>query len=131
MTYICCIWCECFQNVRVQAHTHEVTVCRYPSKSSDSRICICIAWCWSKKNYPWVLISTSDILPLEVQELLTLPEHPGSPSVFSRVRVSLIFCVVFCRSLIVLFLLTILLFVVSSVYPYDIFRLVLTFCYTR
>jgi hypothetical protein len=77
------------------------------------------------------LISTSDILPLEVQELLTLPEHPGSPSVFSRVRVSLIFCVVFCRSLIVLFLLTILLFVVSSVYPYDIFRLVLTFCYTR
>jgi hypothetical protein len=77
------------------------------------------------------LISTSDILPLEEQELLTLPERPSSPPVFSRDRVSLIFCVVFCRSLIVLFLLTILLFVVSSVYPYDIFRLVLTFCYTR
>jgi hypothetical protein len=34
------------------------------------------------------------------QELLTLPEHLSSPSVFSVVRAaqSLVFCVMFCRS---------------------------------
>ena len=39
------------------------------------------------------------------QELLTLPEHMSSPPVFSVVCVaqSLIFCVVFCRSLFVCF----------------------------
>ena len=39
------------------------------------------------------------------QELLTLPEHLGSSSAFSgdRVAQSLVFCVVFCRSLFVLF----------------------------
>ena len=39
------------------------------------------------------------------QELLTLPEHLSSPPVFSDVRVArcLIFCVVFYRSLFVLF----------------------------
>jgi hypothetical protein len=38
------------------------------------------------------------------QELLTLPELPSSPHVFSGVRVSrsLVFCVMFCRSLFVL-----------------------------
>jgi hypothetical protein len=38
------------------------------------------------------------------QELLTLPEHLSSPPGFSGVRVvrSLVFCVVFCRSLFVL-----------------------------
>ena len=38
------------------------------------------------------------------QELLTLMEHMSSPPVFSGVRVdwSLVFCVVFCRSLFVL-----------------------------
>ena len=38
------------------------------------------------------------------QELPTLPEHLSSTSVFSRVRVtrSLVFCVMFCRSLFVL-----------------------------
>jgi hypothetical protein len=37
-------------------------------------------------------------------EILTLPEHLSSPSGFSRVRVarSLMFCVMFCRSLFVL-----------------------------
>ena len=50
-------------------------------------------------------------------ELLTLPEHLGSSPVFSGVRVaqSLVFCVMFCRSLFVcsfvLFLLVIVLFV--------------------
>ena len=40
-------------------------------------------------------------VPLVEQELLTLPEHMNSPPVFSGVRVarSLVFGVVFCRSL--------------------------------
>jgi hypothetical protein len=45
------------------------------------------------------------------QELQTLPEHLGSPPVLSEVRnvlTSLGFCVMFCRSLFVLFLLAIL-----------------------
>ena len=43
------------------------------------------------------------------QELPTLPEHPSSPPVISEVRVaqSLFFYVMFCRSLLVLFLLAI------------------------
>ena len=47
------------------------------------------------------------------QELPTLPEHLISPPVFSVVCVaqSLVFCVVFCRSLFVLFLLAIVLWV--------------------
>ena len=38
------------------------------------------------------------------QEMLTLPEHTSPPSVFSGFRVarSLVFCVMFCRSLFVL-----------------------------
>jgi hypothetical protein len=45
-------------------------------------------------------------VPLVEQELLTLSEHLGSPPVLSGVRVarSLIFCVMFCSSLFVLFL---------------------------
>jgi len=45
------------------------------------------------------------------QELLTLPEHLCSPPVFSGVRVgrSLFFCVLFCGSSFVLFLLAIVL----------------------
>ena len=70
--------------------------------------------------------------PLVEQELLTLPEHLSSPPVFSGVRVtrSLVFCVVFCRSLcvcpVVLFLSVIGLSVLrftDSVYPFGIFKL--------
>jgi hypothetical protein len=45
------------------------------------------------------------------QQLLALPEHMSSPPVFNRVRVaqSLVFYVVLCRSLFVLFLLAIVL----------------------
>ena len=42
--------------------------------------------------------------------MLNLPVHPGSPEVFSWIRVaqsSLSFCIVFCRSLFVIFLLSI------------------------
>ena len=47
-------------------------------------------------------------VPLVEQEILTLPEHPSSLPVFSGVHVAqfLVFCVVFCRLLIALFLLT-------------------------
>jgi hypothetical protein len=42
-------------------------------------------------------------VPLMEQELLTLPEHLGSPPVFSGIRVvqCLVFCVVFCTLLFV------------------------------
>jgi hypothetical protein len=42
-----------------------------------------------------------EIQILEEQKLLTLPEHLSSPPVFNGVRLfrSLVFCVVFCRSL--------------------------------
>ena len=42
-------------------------------------------------------------MPLVEQELITLPDHPSSPPLFSGVRVnrSLVLCVLFCRSLFV------------------------------
>jgi len=63
------------------------------------------------------------------QELLTLPEHLSSPSVFSGVRVtrSLALCVMFYSSLFVLFLLAIVMSVLrqftDSDYPFGIFKL--------
>jgi hypothetical protein len=70
------------------------------------------------------------------QQLLTLPEHLSSPPVFSGVCVawSLVFCVVFCRSLFVLFLLAILLSVLvftDSHYPLGIFKLFFWLCYSN
>jgi hypothetical protein len=60
-----------------------------------------------------------------VQELLTLPEHMSSPPGFSEVRVtrSLVLCVMFCRSLFVLFPLTIVL----SILFFDLRFLIVTF----
>ena len=54
-------------------------------------------------------------MPIEGQELLTLPEHLSSPPDFSWVRVvqSLVFCVVFCRPMS---------FFVVSDYPFGIFK---------
>ena len=72
-------------------------------------------------------------VPLVEQELLTLPEDLSSFLVFSGVCVarSLVFCVVFCRSLFVLFLLAISLSVLlrfmASDYPLGIFKV---FCPT-
>jgi hypothetical protein len=64
------------------------------------------------------------------QELLTLPDHLSSPPVFSGVRVarSVVFCVVFCRSLFVLLaiVLSVLRFTDSD-YPFGIFKLFLQF----
>ena len=68
-------------------------------------------------------------MSLVEQELRTLPEHMSSLSIFSWVRIaqSLVFCVMFCGSLFVLFLLAIVLSVflriTASDYPFDIFEL--------
>jgi hypothetical protein len=60
------------------------------------------------------------------QELPTLPEHLSSSLVFRRVRVarSLVYCVMFCWSLFVIFLLAIELYVLWL--PLDIFKTFLT-----
>ena len=57
------------------------------------------------------------------QEMPTVPEHMSSLSVFSGIHIerSFVFCVMFCRSLFVLllfFLLTIMLSVLSSIYGF-------------
>jgi hypothetical protein len=67
------------------------------------------------------------------QELPTLPGHLISPQVLSVVRVgqSFVFCVIFCRSLFVLFRLAILLSILrftASDYPSGIFK---TFLYSE
>ena len=73
-------------------------------------------------------------VPLVEQELLTNTEHLCSPSIFSGVRVpcSLVFCVVFCRSLLVLLsffhlsiVLSVLFWFTNSDYAFAIFKLFL------
>jgi len=65
------------------------------------------------------------------QELLTLLEHVSLPPFFFKVHVvwSLVFCVMFCRSLLVLFLLVIVLSVLFMDFDYlfGIFKLFLCF----
>ena len=71
-------------------------------------------------------------VPLVEQELITLPEHPSSPPIFSGVRVtwSLVVYVCFVDRCFVLFLLAIVLSVLllytDSDYPYGIFKLFLS-----
>ena len=65
-------------------------------------------------------------LSLVEQELHTLPEHRSSVPDLSGVRVTRtsVLCVMFCRSLFVLFLMTIVLSVLmDSDYPFGIFKL--------
>jgi hypothetical protein len=68
-------------------------------------------------------------VPLVEQELLTILEHLCSALVLSGVHVvqSLVFCLVFCRSLFVFFLLAIILsfflWFTASDYPFGIFKL--------
>ena len=61
------------------------------------------------------------------QELLALPRHMAHPGFSgSRVSPSVVFCVVFCRSLFVLFLFAIVLSVLNITYfdyPFGIFKL--------
>ena len=69
-------------------------------------------------------------MPHVEKELFTLPEHPRSSPVFSVVRVvrSLVFCIMFCRSLFVLlsFFVAIVLYVIlrytDSDDPFGIFK---------
>jgi len=60
--------------------------------------CCTVWWCSC-------CITVTRQVPLEGQELLPIPEHLCSPQGFSGLRVaqSLVFCIVFCRSLFVLF----------------------------
>jgi hypothetical protein len=59
-------------------------------------------------TYHWVRKYSNTTVPPMEKELHTLPEHLSSFLVFGEVRVvqSLVFCVVFCRPLFDLFLLT-------------------------
>jgi hypothetical protein len=67
-------------------------------------------------------------MPYIEQEMLILPEHPSSPLVYSGVHVagSSVFCVMFCRSWFIFFLLAIVLSVLhhftASDYPFGIFK---------
>jgi hypothetical protein len=72
--------------------------------------------------------NSNTTVSLVEQELITLPEHLSSAPVYSGVRIarSFVFFVVFCRSLLVLFLLTIVFSILrckASDYPFDIFKL--------
>ena len=62
--------------------------------------------------------------------MLNLPVHPGSPEVFSWIRVpqsSLGFCIVFCRSLFAIFLLSIVSTpIYAFVYPFALSLLIFT-----
>ena len=55
-----------------------------------------INWVWNNMNSRW-LTFVKTAVPLVEQELLTRPEHPSSPLVFSEVRVSrsLVLCICF------------------------------------
>ena len=102
--------------VRVSQNTTWIQqtfgVHRYPSLVScgkDIPVPLIISWCSCH------LTVKRRVLNVE-QKLITLPEHLDSPPVLSGVRVaqSSVFCVMFCRSLFVLFLLVIVLSVLRS-----------------
>ena len=102
---------------------------------------ITITWCCSqpvfvhlnlskrRKNVISRLLILISMYTLVKQELFTFPEHPSSALVCSDVRVarSLVFCVMFCKSLFVPFHLAIVLAVLvlftDSNNPFGIFKL--------
>jgi hypothetical protein len=71
-------------------------------------ICLWLSVLSSLMTYHWVRKYSNTTVPPMEKELHTLPEHLSSFLVFGEVRVvqSLVFCVVFCRPLFDLFLLT-------------------------
>ena len=108
--------------------------------SRNKDFCTYLVWIVSTVKVPFVIITIRSFpytwlftglvtrvtwgLPLVEQELLTFP-----PLVFSGIHIaqSLVFCVVFCRSLFVLLaiaLYALLRFTVSD-YPFGIFKLIL------
>jgi len=84
-----------------------------------------LRWRWRRYYFKAVCILCRS-LHYDVE---TLPEHRSSSPVFSALRVaqSLVFCVVFCRSMIVLSIFAIVLSVIlrfaASDYPFGIFNL--------
>ena len=99
-------------------------ICIYLHILVSNTISISISWCSCRLTVTWWVW-------LVEQELLTLPEHQCSPQVFSGIRFVhfLVFCVMFCRSFLVLFLLAICAVCPSSItasdYPFGIFKLFL------
>jgi len=61
-----------------------------------------------RRNVNSTVMLSSVTVPLAEQEMITVPEHLSSPRVFCGL-VLLDLCVLFCRSLFVLFLLAIVL----------------------
>ena len=98
---------------------------------------ICSVFVITIKSFPhsWLIVGfvkrVTRRVPHVEQELLILPEHISSPLTFSGVRVawSLVLCIMFCRSLFVLFLLAIVLCVslrsADLDFPFGIFKLFL------
>ena len=95
---------------------------------------IALYLCKNKAMNTGFVTSVKRRMPLVEQEQLTLPEHLSIHPVFSEVRVaqSLAFCVLFCWSCVcpfVLFILAIVLSVIlrltASDYPFGIFKLFL------
>ena len=69
-----------------------------------SKTIIDVYWCVSRFPCQTMFVSFNRRVSLVEQELLTRPWHLSSPLVYSGLRVarSLVFCAVFCRSLLVL-----------------------------
>ena len=99
----------CLISVAKLAHarSHEFT-------QEETWICYVYIFRRNSEIYKYLIYSNTRV-QLEEQELYTLPEHLSSPPDFSGIRVgrALVFCVVFCRFLFVLFLLVIVLSVHS------------------
>ena len=74
----------------------------------------------------------SEILYFTEQELITLPEHLSSASVFSLARVaqSVVFCIMFCRSVCLLCICVLYVFLrfTASDYHMGMFKLFLSHC---
>ena len=111
-------------------HTKHVTFLDYQFSSMISSFLLDQLYQSTLSCNLWKLYFrvTRRIPPVE-QELLTLPEQLHSPSVISGVRVarSLVLCVIFCRSLFVLFHWPIALYVLlpftASNFPFGILHI--------
>jgi hypothetical protein len=81
----------------------------------------------------WCRLPVTRRVPLVVQKLNSIPEHLSAQPIDSGVPQSLIFCVVLCRSMFVLFLASVLVVFLRSMtsdFPFDI-SLFLLLQYTK
>jgi hypothetical protein len=96
--------CEVRYEFRVKwcsVHLYYYLLCRRFTFYLCFFVFINVYWCATRF---WCHLTVTRRVTIVDHELLTLPEHLWSPQVFCGVRVarSLVFCVVFCRSLFVL-----------------------------